>query len=99
MASGRVVEGFDIVESHQFGGGSSGREGVAEAFGLQRGHEAFGQGVVVGIGGAAHAQGEAAGGGEPGEVRGGVLDAAIAVMKQAGRRRVAMHGQSERGKW
>ena len=50
--------------------------------------QALCQGVVVGIGGAAHAQGDAVGGGEIMEVVGGVLDAAIAVVEQAGRRRL-----------
>ncbi len=50
-----VVEGFDVVEGHEFGGGSGGWDGLAKAFGFERGHEAFGQGVVVGVAAAAHA--------------------------------------------
>ena len=55
-----------------------GGDGVAEAFGFEGGHEALSQGVVVGIGGAPHTQGDAAGGGESSEGIGGVLHAAIA---------------------
>ena len=90
-----IVEGFDVVESQQLGGGAGGWDGVAEAFGFEGGEEAFGQGVVVGIAGAAHAEGQAAGGGELGEGCGGVLAAAIAVMKQAGRWGVSMEGEGE----
>lgn len=51
----RVVEGFDVIEGHEFGSGSGGRDGVGKAFGFKGGDEAFCQGVIVGVGGAAHA--------------------------------------------
>ena len=96
VTAAAVVECLDIIEGHELCGGACGRDGVAKAFGFEGGDEAFGQGVVVGIGSAAHTEGDAAGGGELGEVRRGVLDAAIAVMKQAGRRRLAPDGEGER---
>ena len=95
VAATAVVKGFDVVEGHELSGGAGGCDGVAEAFGFEGGDEAFCQGVVVGIGRAAHAQRDAADGGEPGEVHGGVLDAAIAVVEQAGRWRLAMNGMGE----
>ena len=90
-----VVEGFDVVESQEFSRGAGGRGDFAEAFGFQRGDEAFCQGVVVRIGRATHVQSDAVGVGESGEVRGGVLDAAIAMVEQAGRWRPALDGEGE----
>ena len=82
----RVVEGLDVIEGHEFRSGAGGREGVGEA---------FGQRVVVRVACAAHAQGDAVRGGEPGKVGGGVLAAAVAVMEQAGRRRMALQCEGE----
>ena len=90
MAAVAVVEGLDVVEDHELGGGAGGRDEAAEAFGLEGGDEAFGQRVVVGIALAAHAAGDAPGGGELLEGVGGVLAAAIAVMDQARRRPLAL---------
>lgn len=95
MAAAAVVEGLDVIESQEFSGGAGGWDSVAKAFGLEGGDAALGEGVVVGVGGAAHAEGDAVGAGELGEGGGGVLDAAIAVMEQAGRRRLAVAGQGE----
>ena len=55
VAATGVVEGFDVIEDHQFGSGFCRCDGVGEAFGFQRSDEAFGQGLVVGIGFTAHA--------------------------------------------
>lgn len=38
-----------VVEDHQFGDRFGWRNRVAEAFGSQRGDEAFSQGIVIGI--------------------------------------------------
>ena len=95
MSAAAVVEGFDEVEGQELGCGAGGWDGVAKAFGFEGGDEAFCQGVVVGIGRATHAQSDAAGGGELGEGRGSVLDTAIAVVEQAGRRGLAMNGEGE----
>ena len=61
VSATRVLEGFDVVEDHQFGERFSWRNRVAEAFGFQRGDEAFSQGVVIGIPFAAHAWSNAPG--------------------------------------
>ena len=55
MPAVRVVEGLDVIESHEFSDGSGRRNGVAEAFGFESSDEAFRESVIVGIGGAAHA--------------------------------------------
>ena len=55
VSATRVIEGFDIVEDHQFGDRFGWRNRVAEAFGFQRGDEALSQGIVIGIAFAAHA--------------------------------------------
>ncbi len=78
-----IVEGFDVVEDHGAGLGSCGRDGGAEAFGFQGGPEGLHGGVVVAVGSAAHARGDAAQFQASAEVCAGILAAAIAVMKQS----------------
>ena len=87
-----IVEGLDVVEDHEFSGGFGGRHTVGEAFGLESSDEAFGQGVVVRISGAAHAGGDAAGAQTILESGGGILAAAIAVMDETAQRRAAREG-------
>ena len=54
---------------------------AGEAFGLEGGDEALGEGVVVGMARAAQAAGDAPGGGQLREGLGGVLHAAVAVVE------------------
>ena len=68
-----IVEGLDVIENQETGGSAGGRDLAAEAFGLEGGDEAFGQGIIVGIARAAHAAGDAPGGRELDKVCGGVL--------------------------
>ena len=42
-----IVEGFEVVEPHGLGFGTVAREPILEAFGLERGKEAFPRRVVV----------------------------------------------------
>ena len=51
------MEGFDVIEDHEFGGIFGGRDRV-EAFGFKRGDEAFRQSIVVRVAAAAHAGGD-----------------------------------------
>src|SRR5882724_2559082 len=97
VAAMRVVEGFDVVEDHESGDGAGRRDLSSQALRLERGDKALGQGVVIRIARAAHAAGDAPGGGELREAIGGVLHAAIAMVKQARRRRLARHGEGEGG--
>ena len=50
-----VVKGSDVIEGDELGRGTGGREAIAEASGLEVGDEASGEGVVAGVGDAAHA--------------------------------------------
>ena len=79
VAAVRVVEGFDVIEDHESGGGAGGRDLAGKTFGFERGDEALGEGVVVRIARAAHAAGDTPGGGELREGIGGILHAAITV--------------------
>ena len=56
----RVVEGLDVVKNHGPSLSTGGWDAGAKAFGLQRGPERFHGGVVVAVGRAAHAGGDAA---------------------------------------
>ena len=75
VAAVRVVEGLDVIEDQQPGGGARGWHLACKAFGFERGDEAFGQRVVGGIARAAHAAGDARGGGELRKGIGGVMHA------------------------
>ena len=48
MLSAGVVEALDVVEDHEVSGAFVLRQGAAEALGLESGHEALGEGIVIG---------------------------------------------------
>src|SRR5215218_3326339 len=85
-----VIEGLDVIEDHELSGVFGRGNGVPEAFGFEGGDKAFCQGVVIGIAAATHA------GGDPMELElvpkgaAGILNAAIAVMKEAAARRLPL---------
>ena len=54
VATTGIIKAFDVIEEHQPGGSAGGRNGSAEAFGFERGKEAFHYGIVVRISAAAH---------------------------------------------
>jgi hypothetical protein len=59
-----IIAGLNVIEDQESGCGLGGWDRADEAFGFQRGDEALGQSVVVGVDAAAHA-GSYAAGGEP----------------------------------
>ena len=73
---------------------AAGRHCALQTPGLERGGKAFGQGVVARMARAAHAAGDAPGGGALRAGGGGGWHAAIAVMEQAGWRRLALRGEA-----
>jgi hypothetical protein len=91
VSATRVIEGFDIVEDHQFSGGFCRRNRVGEAFGFQRSDEAFSQGVVIRIALAAHAWSDAPGSQAMLEGIGGILAAAITVVDKTNERSLTAH--------
>lgn len=78
-----VVEGFDVVKDHGSCLGSGAWHSGAKAFGLQRCPERLHGGVVVAVGTAAHAGGDAAQLQTFAELGAGVLAATVAVVQQA----------------
>ena len=64
VAAVGFLEGLDVVEDLEAGGGAGGRHLAGQVLRLARGDGAFGQGIVLGIARAAHAAGDAPGGGE-----------------------------------
>ena len=80
MAATPVVEGFDVIEDHEFCGVFCGWDEFAKTFGFECGNEALSERIVIGVAAAAHAGSDAM----PRELlaKGAacVLDAAIAVM-------------------
>ena len=71
------VEGFDLVKDHGVGLVSSGRDDAMEAFGFQFGPERLHGGVIMAVGRAAHAGGDAAQLQPAAELGAGVLAAAV----------------------
>ena len=92
-----VIEGFDVIEDHELSRVFGFGDGITEAFGFEGGDKALGQGVVVRIAAATHARGDAM------EIElvpkgaAGILNTAIAVMKEAAARPLTVHGAVERG--
>ena len=92
-----VVEGLDVIEGHQSRLGFCARDLAGKTLGLERGHEALGQGVVIGIGGPAHAGGDTFFLEALLEGGAGALDAAVAVMDEAGHWALGLDGALEGG--
>ena len=84
MASGTVVEDFDIVEDFCPGLVASLKAGSVDQLVLERVPETFGGGVVIAATTAAHAGDHAMGGECAAVALAGVLAAAVAVMDEAG---------------
>ena len=84
VASGAVVENFDVVEDRELGLVASLKVGSVDQLVLERVPEALGGGVVVAAAAAAHAGDHAVGGERVAVVLAGVLAAAIAVVDESG---------------
>ena len=97
MLSAGVVEAFDVIEDHEVSGAFVLRQGAAEALGLESGHEALGEGIVIGVTRAAHAWSDVVESQLEAEGGGGVLAAAVAVMDQARWDGLALPSSSEGG--
>lgn len=97
MLSAGVVEAFDVIKDLELSGAFGWREAVGEALGLQSGHEALSEGIVIGVTRAAHAWGDVVESQLEAEGRGGVLAAAVAVMDEAGGERLALESSREGG--
>lgn len=77
-----IIEGFDVVEDHGFCLRAGGWDLVLEAFGFEGSPEGFSGSVVVAVGSAAHALGDAEGLEGSGEESAGVLRALVTVMDE-----------------
>ena len=97
VAPHAVVEGFDIVQDRQPCLMPCGEAAAADESGLERAPEAFQVGVVLPVGAAAHARGDAVQFQHPAVVLAGVLHAAVAVMEQARGQFASRDGLPQRG--
>ena len=97
MTAARVIEGLDVIEDQEPGGSFRGWDPAGEAFGFERGDEALGERIVVGVGAAAHAGGDAVSREPIAESAASVLDPAIAMVNQSRRRVFPRPGLLEGG--
>jgi len=84
VTADRIIEGFDVVEDHGFCLRAGGGDLVLEAFGFEGGPEGFCGGVIVAVGAAAHALGDAQVLEGAAEEIAGILGALVTVVDEAG---------------
>jgi len=95
MSALAIIERFDVIEDLSAGLGAGAKDTAVNKFQFKGGPEAFHGGVVVAVGASAHGGDQAGVGEDLTIITTGVLDAAIGVAEQFGRRGAMeqRHGQ------